>query len=298
MGLVALVPAAAAWLRGRNPNPSKNLQVLLDYYVIVCIVVIFDGLGPLIRAVNPVDKDPALIAFDRLARRRYRPDASTSSASRLPFLSDVLTVCYALYYFHPIVLGALVLVDDPARRPPARARVPAPTSFTMVFVFFVSYVGYFLVPAIGPALHRSRTPARSRAGRWPASIDETLEQARERTSGTASPRATRWSSRPSSSRPRGGRGRRSWWFLPFAVGLVLATVFCRYHYVVGRPGRVRARVRCGAARERALQALPAPALNERREKQGRWRDADAVRGSCSPSCRRRDLPGVGSGSAP
>jgi len=22
-----------------------------------------------------------------------------------------------------------------------------------------------------------------------------------------------------------------WWFLPFAVGLVMATVYCRYHYV-------------------------------------------------------------------
>ena len=29
-----------------------------------------------------------------------------------PFLSDVLTFCYALYYFHPIILGGLLFADD------------------------------------------------------------------------------------------------------------------------------------------------------------------------------------------
>src|SRR5664279_389163 len=55
MSVVAVIPALIATLRGRTPNPSKALQVLFDYYVIACVVVIFDGLGPLIRVVNPVD---------------------------------------------------------------------------------------------------------------------------------------------------------------------------------------------------------------------------------------------------
>src|SRR5512132_2480036 len=65
MIVVAAVPALIATLRGRNPNPSKPLQILLDYYIIGCVVAIFDGLGPLIRAVHPVDYDATLIALDR-----------------------------------------------------------------------------------------------------------------------------------------------------------------------------------------------------------------------------------------
>ena len=106
----------------RNPNPSKNLQILFDYYVIACIVVIFDGLGPLIRAVNPVDKDAALIAFDRWLLGTDPTVALERFAT--PLLSDVLTVFYSLYYFHPIVLGTLVLLDD--RAAPARRRATSP----------------------------------------------------------------------------------------------------------------------------------------------------------------------------
>src|SRR5664279_6523410 len=46
MSVVAAIPALIATLRGRSPSPSKALQVLFDYYVIACVVVIFDGLGP------------------------------------------------------------------------------------------------------------------------------------------------------------------------------------------------------------------------------------------------------------
>jgi hypothetical protein len=34
MIVVAAVPALIATLRGRNPNPSRPLQVFLDYYII------------------------------------------------------------------------------------------------------------------------------------------------------------------------------------------------------------------------------------------------------------------------
>lgn len=225
MGLVALVPAVAALLRARNPNPSQNLRILLDYYVIACIVVIFDGLGPLIRAVNPVDRDPQLIAFDRWLTGTDPTVFLERFAT--PLLSDVLTFFYSLYYFHPIVLGTLVLLDDRAR--PVAAREFGRYAFTMVFVFFVSYVGYFLVPAVGPRFtvrHQGPLPR----GTVARVIDDTLN---------------RLESNKRDCFPSGHtmvvvavlleaarRSRKTfWWFLPFAVGLLAATVYCRYHYV-------------------------------------------------------------------
>jgi membrane-associated phospholipid phosphatase len=225
MGLVALVPAGAAWLRARHPNPSKNLQILLDYYVIACVVVIFDGLGPLIRAVNPVDKDPALIAFDRWLTGGDPTVALERFAT--PFLSDVLTFFYALYYFHPIVLGVLVARDDRAR--PPESREFGRYAFTMVFVFFVSYVGYFLVPAVGPrfAVQHSGPLPRGAVARV---IDDTLNTLESNKRDCFPSGHTMVVTAVLLEAAR--RSRKTFWiFLPFAVGLVAATVFCRYHYV-------------------------------------------------------------------
>ncbi len=225
MIVVAAVPALIAFLRARRPNPSKNLQILFDYYVIACIVVIFDGLGPLIRAVNPVDKDVHLIAFDRWLTGTDPTVFLERFAT--PFLTDVLTFFYSLYYFHPIVLGTLVLLDDRAR--PVADRDFSRYAFTMVFVFFVSYVGYFLVPAVGPRFTVTHAGPLPR-GTVSRLIDDTLNTL-ERNKRDCFPsghtmvvvavllEAAR-------------RSRKTFWvFLPFAVGLVAATVYCRYHYV-------------------------------------------------------------------
>jgi membrane-associated phospholipid phosphatase len=225
MGIVAAVPAVIAFLRARDPEPAGWKQVLYDYYVIACILVIFDGLGPLIRAVNPVDRDASLIAFDRWLCGGNPTVALERFAT--PFLSDVLTVFYSLYYFHPIVLGTLVLVDDRAR-PPA-ARDFNRYAFVMVFVFFVSYAGYFLVPAVGPRFTVTHAGPLPR-GAVAQSIDGALDWL-ERNKRDCFPsghtmvviavlfEAAR-------------RSKKTFWvFFPFAVGLLMATVYCRYHYV-------------------------------------------------------------------
>ncbi len=225
MIVVAAVPALVAFLRARRPNPSKNLQILFDYYVIVCIVVIFDGLGPLIRAVNPVDKDAVLIRFDRWLVGADPTVALERFAT--PLLSDVLTVFYSLYYFHPIVLGALVALDD-RTRPPA-SRDFDRYAFVMVFVFFVSYVGYFLVPAVGPRFTVTHAGPLPR-GAVARTIDDTLNKL-ERNKRDCFPSGhTMVVTAVLLEAAR--RSKKTFWvFLPFAVGLVLATVYCRYHYV-------------------------------------------------------------------
>lgn len=225
MSVVAVFPALIAMLRGRNPNPSKPLLVFLDFYVIACVLAIFDGLGPLIRAVHPVDYDAALIAFDRAL---FGGDP-TVALERIatPFLTDVLTVFYTLYYFHPIVLGVLVFLDDRAR--PAASRDFPRYAFVMVFVFYVSYAGYFLVPSIGPrytVAHAGPLPR----GAISQAIDHTLDVL-EKNKRDCFPSGHTMVLTAVLFEAHRRSKRTLWAFLPFAVGLFIATVYCRYHYV-------------------------------------------------------------------
>ena len=222
---VAAIPAAIAFFRARDPKPTRYRQVLYDFYVVACVLAIFDGLGPLIRAVNPVDRDAQLIAFDR---RLFGTDPTVwLEPFATPFLSDVLTVCYALYYFHPIVLGALVYVDD--RKRAESARDFSRYAFVMVFVFFVSYAGYFFVPAVGPrytVTHAGPLPR----GAVSEAIDTTLDRLETNKRDCFPSGHTMVVVAVLAEAARRSR-KTFWWFLPFAVGLLLATVYCRYHYV-------------------------------------------------------------------
>jgi membrane-associated phospholipid phosphatase len=224
MIVVAAIPAMVAILRARHPNPSKALQVFLDFYVIACVVVIFDGLGPLIRAVHPVDYDAALIAFDR---GLFGTDPTVALEKiATPLLSDVLTLFYAFYYFHPIVLGTLVLLDDRGR--PALASDFPRYAFVMVFVFYVSYACYFLVPAIGPRYTLAHAAPLPR-GAIAQAIDHTLDVLEKNKRDCFPSGHTMVLMAVLLEAYR--RSKKTFWaFLPFAVGLVVATVYCRYHY--------------------------------------------------------------------
>jgi membrane-associated phospholipid phosphatase len=228
LAVVALTPFAVAAIRARRPRPGSTAEIVCDFYVVAAVVAIFDALGPLIHAVNPVDKDAWLIALDRRIFG-FDPTAALEPLAS-PFLSEVLTVCYALYYFHPIILGALLYRDDKRAGLIGTSRRFRSYAFTMVAVFFVSYVGYFLVPAVGPRFtvpHARPLPR----GRLSAAIDRTLDELETNKRDCFPSGHTMVVTAVLMEGAR--RSRRTFLaFLPFALGLVAATVYCRYHYAV------------------------------------------------------------------
>jgi membrane-associated phospholipid phosphatase len=225
---VAALPVGIAALRARGPKPGSAGEIVCDFYPVLAVVLVFDSLGPLIQAVNPHDQDARLSAIDR---RLFGIDP-TAALERFasPFLSDILTVCYALYYFHPIILGALLYKDDKAAGIVGTSRRYRAYAFTMVAVFFVSYVGYFLVPAVGPRYtvrHGGPLPR----GPVSAAIDATLDKLETNKRDCFPSGHTMVVTAVLIEASR--RSRKTFLgFLPFAVGLVAATVYCRYHYAI------------------------------------------------------------------
>jgi len=110
-------------------------------FPLVVVFVIFDSLTVLIPLVNPNDMDLCLAGLDYYIFGLY----PTVYFERFmhPLLSDILQLCYSLYYFLPFALGVslkLKAMDREFER-----------SLSLVLLcFYLSYVGYVGVPALGP----------------------------------------------------------------------------------------------------------------------------------------------------
>lgn len=222
-----LLPFAFAAIRARRPRPGSLLASVADFGPILPLLLVFDNLGPFILGTSHVDLDPLLVAADRLLFLGADPTRLLEPLTGT-LLLEVLTVCYALYYFHPIVLGALLWRDDLREGTPG-TRFPRYV-FGMLLVFYVSYAGYFLVPAIGP---RFTLPHDGPLPRGPVAqaIDQTLDRLETNRRNCFPSGHTMVTVAVLLEAAR--RSRKTFLgFLPFGLGLVLATVAGRYHYVV------------------------------------------------------------------
>jgi membrane-associated phospholipid phosphatase len=222
-----LLPFALAAIRARRPRPGSLAACVAEFGPILPLLLVFDNLGPFILGTSRVDLDPVLVAADRLLFGGADPTRLLEPFMG-PLLLEVLTVCYALYYFHPVVLGALLWRDDLRAKTPG-ARFPAYV-FGMLLVFYVSYAGYFLVPAIGPRFtvpHAGPLPRGTIARAIDGTLDR-LETSRRNCFPSGHTMVTVAVLVEAARRSR----KTFLGFLPFGLGLVLATVGGRYHYVV------------------------------------------------------------------
>ncbi len=203
----------------RLPAP---LVVLVDFYPAAFLPLLFNTLEPLIAALRGGPRDDLLIAADRAM---FGVDV-TVWMQRLvrPRLNDVFYVFYSTYYFIALTLATILWARD---RPTARRFV-----FTMMVVYYVSYAGYFAVPALGPRFAQASEYTVSLVTTPIAhTINDTINSL-EKTKLDVFPSGhtmisvavllIAWK-----------RSRRTFWvLLPVATGLVISTVYCRYHYVV------------------------------------------------------------------
>lgn len=193
------------------------------FYPIVFIPIIFDSFADLLPWVSPVDLDPMLIEWD-LALLGAHPTVWLERFIH-PWLTEILTWAYASYYFLPPLLAVALYyrrnVADFDR-----------AVFGVVLGFYLSYIGYFVVPVIGPRFTLMHLQSTELSGVFVGdSIRETLDVL-ERFKQDAFPSGHTavvllvlfyaW---------QFVRGL-FWVFLPVVVALVFSTVYLRYHYVV------------------------------------------------------------------
>ncbi|MFQ5883137.1 MAG: phosphatase PAP2 family protein [Candidatus Methylomirabilales bacterium] len=217
---LALVLTLLWWLdRGR----IWILRPLHAFYPLVFIPILFDSFADLLPWASPTERDPVLIQLD-LSLLGTHPTVWLEQFVH-PGLTELLTWAYASYYFLPVIM-AVALYSWGKVWGFDRA------VFGVVLGFYLSYLGYFLVPAVGPRFTLAHLQRAEISGVLLAdTIRETLNTL-ERFKQDAFPSGHTavvllvlyyvW---------QFVRGL-FWVFLPLVVALIFSTVYLRYHYVV------------------------------------------------------------------
>jgi membrane-associated phospholipid phosphatase len=214
--------AVVVFLTQRVERLPKALRIAVDFYPAAFIPFVYESLGALIAAARGRARDDLLIAADRAI---LGGDVTVLLQPYVrPGLAAFLYVAYSTYYFLPIILGAFLWKKGPAE---ARRFI-----FTLTICFYVSYAGYFTVPAYGPRtaladLHTVPLDTHPVANTINRTINE-LEHTKldafpsGHTMITVSVLIVAWQ-----------RARKLFWvLLPIAALLVFSTMYCRYHYAV------------------------------------------------------------------
>ncbi len=218
VGLAVLIVGAVT-LDTAAGNLQRWLRELLP---IPLLLNIFQNLGAVIESLRGRTSDALLIACDRRLLGSHLYAALWTEHPSWP-ITDLLTLGYISFYFLPL---ALFLWMVRTRHPRRQFVITA-----FVTTFFVSYVGYFLLPALGPRL----TLAASYYRHLPAGIIggpvRHLLDVLEQTKTDAFPSGHTMITLVALTFV--ARYRRSWLLLyvPCAALLIAATVLLGYHYV-------------------------------------------------------------------
>ncbi|PKL52603.1 MAG: hypothetical protein CVV37_00340 [Nitrospira bacterium HGW-Nitrospira-1] len=212
----------ALLIKIRNQNRLVNLTHDL-LFPTACIILVFDSLERIVHYINPGDIDPLLIRLDYLLFGGH-PTVMLEGVMT-PLLTDILQTAYSSYYFLPITLGIVLKAKG-------NDKAFDRSLFLIMLCFYLSYLGYMLMPALGPRFTMDHLQSRALEGLFMAApLQEFLNRLEGvkrdafpsgHTAVTLTVVYLAW------------RFEKKLFavFLPVALALIVSTVYCRYHYVV------------------------------------------------------------------
>jgi len=139
LALVAVIVVVSRVQRSRG---GEILTFIRDWYVLPLLITIYLEHGHLIPLINPHDLDGLFIGIDRILFFGHDPTVLLEEVTWRP-VTELLQIVYASFYFLPFSLCVLAYRRD-------REVTFHVVAATIIIGFYISYVGYYLTPAIGP----------------------------------------------------------------------------------------------------------------------------------------------------
>ncbi len=221
--VLAIAILAVAAYRTRVDSAKKGFYLSVVVTVIT-VLSIFNSLGALIAGIHTTTFDASLISVDH-ALFGVHP---TVWLERLisPTLSALLQFAYISYYFIPLSLGVALI---------ARGRFEEfeEALFGILLCFYLSYVGYLLVPAIGPRFTLGHLQTEGlQVSPFIEKIQDVLNSL-EKNKTDAFPSGHTAVSLMSLYYAWSKKEKRLFaGLIPVVTGLLISTVYLRYHYVI------------------------------------------------------------------
>lgn len=223
-------------------KPGTLWEHVNKWYLIPLIFLTFKELYLMIKPIRVLDFDHFLIEVDRFL---FGFDVTVELyAIAHPVLTELLQISYGTFFFLPIILGIEMLRKD--REVDFRF-----VTFSVLFGFFLSFLGYFMLPAIGPRfhLHDFNTINIELPGLLLTNFLRDLVNAGESvTPGMINPQDyVQRDVFPSGHTQMTLivmylsyklKAKSSWFLLPNGVLLIFSTMYLRYHYIIDVLGGV------------------------------------------------------------
>ncbi|HKB70432.1 MAG TPA: phosphatase PAP2 family protein [Thermoanaerobaculia bacterium] len=221
-GLMLVFLLVVSWLAAREEKLGRALRLVVNFYPMAIIPLLYESLGVLIPALRGESRDAWLVAADRAI---FHADPTVWLERFVwPPLTDLLLLAYSTYYFFPIVVGVALWKKDRAL---ARKFI-----FCLSFTFYLSYAGYFVIPAQGPrvalAAEQSVALEVTPVSRTISRKLNELEHTKDDAFPSGHTMVTVFCLLVAYRETR--KVFRAW--LPIALLLIVSTIYCRFHYVV------------------------------------------------------------------
>jgi len=201
---------------------SRWTEFLHAFSPILYVILIYESLGDLIHYLRS-DIDATLIQLD-LAIFGVHP---TVWAERwiAPWLTDLMSFFYVSYYFLPVTLVVLLYLKK--KTPEFNESI-----FVLTFGYYLSFVGYILFPAIGPRFTLASLQSVPLEGSFLTDfVRDTLNYLEHNKRDCMPSGHTQIALMVLYLAYRYER-ILFYLYLPIICGLILSTVYLRYHYVV------------------------------------------------------------------
>lgn len=152
MALLLLIP------RLQKKMENRWFVLFRDWYVLPLILVIYLESNRLVPLVHPRDVDVMLIAWDRWLFAGHDPTVLLEGVT-FPLLTEGLQLVYASFYFLPFSLCLFLYL----RGDRYSFRI---CSTVIIFGFYLSFIGYYLFPAVGPRFTLNHLQSFPLSGVW------------------------------------------------------------------------------------------------------------------------------------
>lgn len=205
------------------------------WYLVPFVFIIFKEMYYMIDPIRGIIYDDILILIDRFI---FRADPTVELYKIAnPYLTELLQIVYGTFYFLPVILGVDLMYQNKLKEFDFSA-------FIIVYGFCLSFIGYILVPAIGPrfTLHNFEMNNLEMPGIFVTNfLREVVNSAESIPTGTLNPAVVVQRDCFPSGHTQMTllvmflsmkyRSRIRWFFIINGILLIFATVYLRYHYV-------------------------------------------------------------------